>query len=184
MLLHLLFSELQSNHYSLSDFEKRLIWGVITQQLNESWSDCYLLNGRWKSIWNCIFYIYIILWYDHSSNIHLEPKLWVRENETLLHEGYVQKPRVHVRCGWQPRQGKEGRLFARVSNKTEPNRRSKHGRLARHPDLLLTLLPGLGCTHSLSFSRSPQCQLRLPVHRHIWDMDSPSEPSTWSLIPG
>jgi len=44
-------------------------------------------------------------------------------------------------------------------------------------------LSGRCFTHTQSFRRSPPRQLWLPVHRHIWDMHSPSKPSTWTLIP-
>jgi len=41
-----------------------------------------------------------------------------------------------------------------------------------------------GClTHNQSFRWSPLRQLWIPVHRHIWDVHSPSELSPWTLIP-
>jgi len=85
MLFHLLFCSLWSNEYSLHDCEKRAIFGVISQQLKEYWLDRQVENRRWKSLQNCIFYVYIILWYDQNSNTKLEPKCWVRGNEDLLY---------------------------------------------------------------------------------------------------
>jgi len=43
-------------------------------------------------------------------------------------------------------------------------------------------LPGCCFTHTQWFGRFPARQLWLPVHRHIWDMRSPSKHSTWTLI--
>jgi len=42
--------------------------GALSQQLNKYCSDCKLENGGWKSIQNCMMYIYIILWDDQNSN--------------------------------------------------------------------------------------------------------------------
>jgi len=43
-------------------------------------------------------------------------------------------------------------------------------------------LPRRCFTHTQSFCRFPPRQLWLPVHRPIWDMSSPSKPSTWTLL--
>jgi len=48
-------------------------------------------------------------------------------------------PRFYVRAGYQPAKTIAGRVFGRVWNRTEPNRRSKPGPLAGYPDPLLTL---------------------------------------------
>jgi len=60
------------------------------------------------------------------------------------------------------------------------SRCSCHG---RRPFSAPLHLPGSCFTHTQSFRRSPPRQLWLSVHRHIWDMRSPSKPSTWTLIP-
>jgi len=60
------------------------------------------------------------------------------------------------------------------------SRCSCHGRRPFSPP---SHLPGRCFTQIQSFHRSPPCQLWLPVHRHIWDMGSPSKPSSWTLIP-
>jgi len=57
---------------------------------------------------------------------------------------------------------------------------SCHGRC---PSSAPYYLPGRCFTHTQSCCQSPLLQLWLPVHRHIWDMSSPSTPSTWTLIP-
>jgi len=44
-------------------------------------------------------------------------------------------------------------------------------------------LPRRYFTHTQSFRRSLPHLLWLPVHRHTWDMRSPSKPSTWTFIP-
>jgi len=53
----------------------------------------------------------------------------------------------------------------------------------RHPSSTPYHLPGRCFTCIQSFRQSPPRQLWLPVHRHIWDMHSPSKPSPWTLIP-
>ena len=68
ILCHLLFSTLQSDQYSLRHSEKRPIFCVISQQLNQYWPDRNVENRRWKSMQNWIFYVYIILWYNQNSN--------------------------------------------------------------------------------------------------------------------
>jgi len=50
MLFHLQISNLRSDHYSLCHFKIQLIFGVISQLINEYWSDRKLENGTWKSI--------------------------------------------------------------------------------------------------------------------------------------
>jgi hypothetical protein len=48
----------------------------------------------------------------------------------------------------------------------------------RRPFTVPYHIPGCCFTHTQLFRRSPPRQLWFPVHRHIWDMRSPSKPST------
>jgi len=79
MLFHLQFSTLQSDQYSSCHCKKCPMFGVISQQPNEYWSDYKVENRTWKSMQNCMYYIYIILWYNQNSNTQLEPKFRVGE---------------------------------------------------------------------------------------------------------
>jgi len=88
---HLILFTLRFDQYSLRHCEKRTVSGFISQQLNEYWLDRKVETRRWKIMQNCIFYIYIILWYNQNSNAQLEPKCWVRGNEALLYGESGQK---------------------------------------------------------------------------------------------
>jgi len=110
MLCHLLFSTLRSDPYSLSCCDILPTVGQFNQWHNKYWSDRKVENSSWKSMQNCILYIYIKLWYDQNSNAQLEPKFWVRENEAPL---YVEPGKetaclYPVRVTTQPKQTGSG----------------------------------------------------------------------------
>jgi len=77
ILFYLVFSTLQSNQYSLKCCEIMPKIGRFSQWCYDHWLDRKVENSRWNSKQNCIFYIYIILWYDQNSDTELEEKFLV-----------------------------------------------------------------------------------------------------------
>jgi len=139
MLFNLPISNLRSDHYSLSRFEKRSIFGFISLQLKNSDRIANWRMGGEKACKTATF-TYI----SYCDRITIQILNFSQSSEFVKLRlccmiNLVKKPSVYVRSWYQPCQDWAVQFFGHVWNRTELCFQSKPGPLAGYPDPLLVL---------------------------------------------